>query len=69
MRFKHIQLSDDAILVNNEFVINGLKNIDKSLTIHHLIYKITNIVNGKFYIGQHKTKNPLDAYMGSGLLL
>lgn len=32
-----------------------------------IIYKITNLVNGKFYIGKDKHNNP--AYMGSGLLL
>ena len=34
------------------------------------IYKITNLINGKIYIGQHiqYTKN-IDGYMGSGILL
>lgn len=34
--------------------------------IHYVIYKITNLLNGMIYIGQHATTNPNDGYMGSG---
>lgn len=31
------------------------------------VYKITNLINGKIYVGKRKHKNPLtDSYMGSG---
>lgn len=35
----------------------------------YTVYKTTNNVNGKIYVGVHKTKDPLDSYLGSGKVM
>jgi hypothetical protein len=36
---------------------------------YHVVYKTTNIVNNKIYVGLHSTDNIQDRYLGSGWVL
>lgn len=35
----------------------------------YVVYKTTNLVNSKYYIGVHRTNDPNDDYLGSGKLI
>lgn len=37
--------------------------------VFHTVYRTTNRINGKFYIGKHTTPDPNDNYIGSGVVL
>ena len=56
-------------ITDNGIQLIGLSNINESLSTHYIVYKIYNLENGKYYIGQHITNDPFDVYMGSGKII
>lgn len=55
-------------MINTIYSINAKPFLGEDKRYHYL-YQITNIVNGKIYIGIHSTTNLEDGYEGSGTLL
>ena len=50
--------------VQHAYVLHLINSI-----MYYIIYKITNTLNGKYYIGKHQTTDLNDGYLGSGKLL
>lgn len=53
--------------INNENQIHTITTAE--IKMHYTVYKITNVRNGRFYIGKHATVDINDGYMGSGVAL
>ena len=69
MNINELSTSIEVFTTVHNLQITGLSNINESYYEHNIVYKMINKINGKHYIGQHVTKNPLDEYSGSGNLI
>lgn len=69
MNTNELSISCETFITFHNLQIIGLSNINESLYEHNIVYKVINKINGKHYIGQHVTLNPLDEYAGSGNMI
>ena len=51
------------------FGAHSRDGINKCMKIFYYLYQVTNTLNGKIYVGVHKTKDINDGYMGSGKVI
>lgn len=65
---RFVNITSEHIEVRRESIITWNQEFDNTLNkvMFYLVYKITNSINGKYYIGMHQTTDINDGYMGSG---